>query len=456
MSVSSVDKNSSIENIIPSEKPKNLPDPSTIRIFRGLTDLDEFCNDIELKHERPNRSGADYYDDLYDRFMLKYEELFTDSATKSDKDFYLGEEPRPKSLEDAMNRASYNRMEDFNDIYRRIIEPESANLLKKSVGELDVPSFTYNDREIGFFDYSRASIALFSQYEYYSIIHKKIVEGNDVETYKDGTSYKYKLRSDGTPCVVVPKLKEGYSEEVLHEAFMKIYNGEDPIKVLKDFDFKLGSVSSMIRKSYVHKEPKPKLKNAVRLFIVIGGDSSKTADQLKWSGYLGIGIANILESMGYSITIHVVFGNFLYLGMKKPNGSYEEGHRVVCVPVKKFNETVDAMSLLYAASDNTFFRMKFFKYIIKLSQYYGDALDWGLGRPSDSQFLEKAVISKFTSIDPIFNKNGKLDPTCPFLYYLISACHSENDFRKMLRDLILDVVNKNKEARELSGYVETI
>lgn len=434
---------------IPQKKPQSAGLPYTLRVFRNLLSFQEFCNNIEVLHEKNN--GGQYYDEVLKDVIGNASSGITDKNT-----WYLDREPFPANYEEAMQRTRYQHMEEFNKYYQEYILPEASKLLNESSADLDIPTFVYNDRELGFFDYNRASAALFSKHEYYSIKHKKYVDGYEVETFQEGSVFKYRLKSDKSACIIVPQIEKGQDEKIIDKAFEEIYKGAEPISTLRKYDIKMSGFSTSIKKSYVNKENKPKPRNSVRIFITLGGNANVAAENLKWSGYLGIGLAQILEYLGYSVNINVMFGSYIYDGIRLKSGEYKAGHRITSFGLKKFEETVDVSNLLYVLSDVTFFRIKFFTYIVKYAQFYQDYIDEGLGSVTDLSTMKTAALTEYSKIDPVFNKDGSRNMQSPFLYYIVGNCYSEEQFFVQLREIILDVVNENKAARELSGFKELV
>lgn len=435
---------------IPPTIPKESKVKYTIKIFSSFNSFVEFFDGIVPERKQIPQGSGTTYQDLFN--SVEQDQI---SAIRSKDKWYLGRPPYPKDLQDAMARTEYQHMDEFNDFYKRVIEPEASKFLNESKASLDIPVIKYNDRQLGFFDFTRASAGLFPKYAYYSLKYKKMVEGNEVETYNEDNKFKYKLKADGSPVVIIPMVQDGQDPELLHEACEKIYKGEEPLKALKDFKLKLGGFSSTVKKTYVYQEIAPKPKNAIRLFISIGGNAGVDALDLKWSGYLGVGLTQILEFLGYSVSIYFVYGLQNNGGYKQKNGQFGTGVRFICFPMKKFQETLATSNILYTVSDVTFFRIRYFQCIVKLSQFYGDYINSGLGSSlqgkEGEKILKDAIFTEFANIDPIFI-NGVKNPDCPFMYYIISNCHSETRFRELLREIILDVVNENRLARERSGF----
>jgi len=434
-----------------SSQPQSLPREGkikyTIKVFSSFNSFCEFFDQIQPDNTRNGSMGGTYRG-VFD--STRQDQI---DGIASRNNWYLGRQPYPRNIDEAMARTEYQHMDEFNEFYKNVIEPEASRFLNESKAALDVPVIKYNDRQLGFFDFSRASSGLYPKYGYYSMKLKKIVEGNEVETYKEGSQYKYKLKVDGSPCIIMPLVKEGQDADLLHEACEKIFKGEPPLKALKKFKLKLGGFASTIKKSYVYQEIAPKPKNAIRLFISIGGNADIDALDLKWSGYLGVGLTQILEFLGYSVSIYFVYGlkNNDY---RKKDGTYGTGVRFACFPMKKFQETLATSNILYTVSDVTFFRIRFFQYIIKMAQFYKDGINEGLGSSlrgkEGEEILKEAIYTEFSTIDPLF-VNGVKNPQCPFLYYIVANCHSETRFRELLREIILDVVNENQLARQQAG-----
>jgi hypothetical protein len=193
---------------IPDSIPKESSLKYTIKIFGGFDSFCKFCDDIEVENKKAAGGSRmqDTYLDVYKEIIKQQER-----GIKNEDDFFAGLPPYPKSIADAMARTTYNHMDDYNKFYKEVIQPLASELLNESKADLDAPVIKYNDKELGFFDFSRASSGLFPKYAYYSFKYKKIVDGNLVETYKEDGKYKYKLKEDGSPCIIMPMVKEGKS-----------------------------------------------------------------------------------------------------------------------------------------------------------------------------------------------------------------------------------------------------
>lgn len=424
------------------DAPELIPevrDKYTLRPFKNLQAYIDYFNNLEIAPQVKvlNRDNVTYSSVLDSAINYIKSEI-------GNAEWYG--EPMPHSLEDGLARQTYQKMTEFNDIYTNRILPLIRDFMKDSKADLDVPSFQYNDRQLGTFDFNKASGGLVPLYKYYSFEKKEEVDGKDVETYKVNDGYKYRLKSEGSPVVLVPEIKPPYEEAIKVKAFREIYDGGNVFEVLKNNGLKIGgknAFSSTIKKSYVLKEKKPKLKNAIRIFVMVGANCGITAEQYKWTGYLAIGIAEALSMLDYAVNIIFVQGNETQI-----NGG-GSGIRYASVNIKNFNETIDKSSILYVLSDITFFRMRGFYNIVKTAYKYGDYIDDSLQTPVSITDIKKMVYREFGQRDGMFyDKTGKNTRTSQFLYYFIGNVYSEEQVLENIRNICLHVVNENRAAVE--------
>ena len=351
------------------------------------------------------------------------------------------------SVAEVMARERYVKMDEFNNVYRTNIQPRLQEILKKSSAELELPTLRYNDLGLGQFDFNKASSGLIPLYKYYSFKKKENVEGFDVITYKDKGKFKYKLKSDGSPVILVPKLKGEPDKKIVEKAFKEILDGANIFETLKKYNLKIGgsqAFTSTVKKSYVLKEKVPKPKNAVRIFIKIGANSDVTAEEYKWSGYAAIGVAELLSIMGYSVSIIAIYGCVTNINV---NGNLQRGTRFWGINLKSFEDTLDKQSLLYVVSDPTFFRVKIFDILVRQAFLYKDYLSDGLGQSAYINSLTDMVFTEYGKRDRLFNPKGDRRDKSEFLYYIIGDLRNEQDLNQLILKIGLDVINQNKEAR---------
>jgi len=249
----------------PSDRIPDKP-KGTLKAFKSLQDFFDFFKDLPITSASiPQRSGT--YSGVWDSIRRDAIEGNLRNAT------WFGN-PLPNSVQDALDRERYMNMDEFNRIYRTNIQPRLQEILKKSAAELEMPALKYNDLGLGTFDFNKASTGLIALYKYYSFKKKELVDGSEVETFKDKDKYKYRLKSDGSPVALVPKIEFKSKEEKkkVELAYKEIYDGGNVFVVLKKHNLKISgseAFSSTIKKSYLLKEKVPKPKNAVRVFIKI-------------------------------------------------------------------------------------------------------------------------------------------------------------------------------------------
>ena len=362
-------------------------------------------------------------------------------------------EPFPNSVADAMSRTKYLDMAEYNKVYKENIEPRVQEILKESSADLEMPVLKYNDLGLGSFDFNKASTGLIALYKYYSFKKKALVEGIEVETYKDKDKYKYKLKSDGSPVVLVPEIKGGFDTKEAQKALKEIEKGENVFTALKNNGLKIGgkgAFTSTIKKSYILKEKVPKPKNAIRLFIKMGNNQDIRHPKYKWTGYTAVGIAQLLTIMGYAVNIIGVIGT--------GNIRSEYPTRFFAINLKNFEETLDTQSLLYTTSDPTFFRIRGFEVLIKGAQFYKDYISSSLGYSIGISEMKSMIKNEFGKRDKLFYEKGRTSNS-EFLYYMIGDVYGLEDtiddegklqkgLNSTILDIGLDVVNENKEARE--------
>jgi hypothetical protein len=421
---------------------------SKLKTFKSLDTLLDYFNNLPISNDRIT-DGRGTYQELYDESRGRMES----HINERDEDWYG--KPLPTSYQDALDRNRYQLMDEFNEIYLQNIKPRLQEIIKDSKADLQLPVYKYNDLGLGLFDFNKASTGLIPKYQYYSFKKKEIVEGNQVDTVKDGDKFVYVLKSDKSPCVLVPFILSD-DKKLLQKVYKEIYDGEDVFVVLKKYNLRIGgsgAFGSTIKKSYILKENTLKPKNAVRIFIKLGQNCGVTAEQYKWAGYAAIGVAQLLSLLGgYAVNIIGVLGNRTNININQ-DGNLVEGYRFWGINLKPFEETLDAKSLLYVASDATFFRIKVFDYMVKQAGFYKDYYDSGLGSMADVRTVEDMIFKEYGKRDKLFLPNGDRNIKSQFLYYTIGDIYSLDEMNTAILEIGLDVVNKNREAKEkLLGY----
>jgi hypothetical protein len=429
-------------SVNPASTPSRISEiKATVKAFKTLGRFFDYYDNIAVSDESiPNASRT--YSNLMDWLKNDY---LPESLRTRDTNWYGT--PLPSSVDEGLARTKYQRMDEFNDVYKRVIEPRIQDILNISRANLEMPTLKYNDLGIGIFDFAKAASGLVPTYHFYSFKFKDYVDGEEVETIKEKNTFKSRLKSDKSPVLIAPKIKDA-DAETIYTAFKEVYDGAKLFEVLKKYKLKIGGAKafgSTIKKVYVNKEKVPKLKNSIRIFVNLGANCNITSDQLKWTGYTAIGIAQIMSTLGYAVSVIGIYGcntNINY------GGKLEYGTRFVGINLKNFDETLDAASLLYVCSDATFFRMKIFEIIVKNSYLYKDYIDTSLGSTAEITTTRSMVFNSYGKRDGLFNPKGELNIKSEFLYYILGDIYSEQAMNEAILEIKNDVVNQNKIAKE--------
>lgn len=423
----------------------------TLITKNNVSSFFQYYDNIQVTSQPVNGNQGRTYEGMLNWVKNDYSrEIISGNGSVSNREWFG--EPLITSADEGLARTRYQRMDDYQDIYNRYIKPRIQEILKTSMAKLEQPQIRFNDRQLGIFDFNRASLGLIPVYKYYSVKQKKIVDGAEVETYEAGSVFKYRLISDGSPVISVPSLLTD-DDKLRDKIYNEIYKGADVFETLAKYNVRIGGVdafTSTYKKVWVLKEQVKKLKNAIRIFVKIGENSSCRFDDYKWNGYLGLALAEILDTLGYAVNIVGVYGNDHECNIEG-NGNLEYGSRFFAINLKRFDETIDKGSILYFLSDMTFFRLKIFETIVKDAQYYNDYLDTMLGRSTNIYDIEKVVYKEFGGRDKMWNKKGEKENNCPFLYYIVGDIRNENELSSKILEITTDIINKNAEARQLFG-----
>lgn len=440
-----------MSNPIPPQFRQRQPSSSvrgTMRIFTSYKAYMDYYDAINLENRRVGNMSDTYIEvDSNTKRASQRKLQSRDTAIE-----WFGED-YPKTMDELFSRDEYTLMDEYRRVYEEKIKPRADEIQKESKAALEIPTLKYNDIGLGTFDFARASLGLLPLYKYYSIKYKKYVEGSETNIKKVGDVFKNFLKIDDSPVIIVPELKEGYDESIVDKAFNDIYKGKDVFETLKKYDLKIGKFSSTIKKTYLYKENVPKPLSAIRIFIYVGGNSFVKGEEFKWTGYTGIGITELMTALGYSVSVHAIFG----IGNDQINvdGRFENGVRASAVTLKPFTETMHSQRLLYIVSDPSFFRGKEFQNIVKKSQVYDDYIDNGLGFSVGTEQIKHLAYRTFGSIDKLWKNDGSYNIQSGMLYYVVANIRSEQQMNQAILDIALSVINENQQARQFTSGTYT-
>lgn len=240
------------------------------------------------------------------------------------------------------NKLMSNTLRDYQDLQRlnTTIDKFTQSIDTSLFSMIKKRKLRFNDR-FGNFSFDRASAGLFILDEYYSPSQNAIVDERNV-TKKNNA---YFLKSDNS---IVEKRKQ---------------QREDGSPYYK----------TSVRSVFGYFPEEPQQSRAVEIFSILAHDSSKTADQILWSGIAAITVASILEQANIPTKI----SGLVYAD---ETGDLDEVY-ISIIPVKQFHETLDISQIAFALSDPAFFRTYGFFSTINTFDIFNKETPDALGYP---------------------------------------------------------------------------
>ena len=348
----------------------------------------------------------------------------------------------PKSYDEAMARNTYlpQYYEKYKLIKESILRMVMEELQKMSEVQAMKPKLVFNDKQIGEFVFDRAAMSLQPEIYHYSpskkrevnIIEEKLIyEGNKMFLASDKSLVVYAIKAE----------KDGKVE------FFEV-KGDDTLKNVVDKGFVI-NVTSSNKKVYLYKEKKPKMYKGIKIIVGLtrGGWTGWQNDY--WTGMTAVALADILESLDYSVAVEVAMGggrcdqvcgayplNF--------NGTYSKGRRFFTFSAKTFDEQMDLDGLLYTLSDPSFHNIKFVSLLNYFFGFFGDTLN-----PFDDPLRYWHGIEESDMVNPIGmyhkymdTKNGNKD----LMHFYVHRVYDEKGAVQQVKDIVLLAENKNREA----------
>ena len=231
------------------------PKPKIYYFRTALEERERFDKEIHAL----SGENKEYYERVQDGLRKE----FADNA-----EWFATKKTMPATYDDGLKRTEYTDMPSYIEFKEKFIRPLIADLrFDKSMASLFEKKLKYNDREIGVFDFNKASINLLPSFVYYSEVHKMLVPPEMVEIRKTGSDYLYFYKKDSTPVVLVEKADDSGATEFY----------------------------STIKKCYLSHEKTPKPYNALRIFCQVGYNASIPATHNICTGYLGLALHEIFE-----------------------------------------------------------------------------------------------------------------------------------------------------------------
>lgn len=343
-------------------RPKNF-DKYSIMTFPDWKRLYEFAMGVK---EMKNVQTAELANRKFKGFIDK-------NIKDGDKYGMFGK--APNDYDDAMKRDKFIYYEQYKEIKKQVVEKVNKDLSKNSTAEVMKPKFVFNDKQLGEFMFDKASMSLIPNVYLYSPFHKREVDSEN-EKIKNIGDLMY--LSDDSLVIYAIKIIINADKEDEYNEYLEI-GGEDTLLIASE-NYPNGIIdcTSTNKKVYLYKEKKPKMFDAVKIIVGLsaGGYTSWVNDF--YTGIATVVMAEIFESLGYSVQIEVVLGGGRCIGCHKKlrfDNVLSKGRRYFGFTAKKFDDIMDLDGLLYTTADPSFHKIKFVSIINYLFTLYGDEID---------------------------------------------------------------------------------
>jgi hypothetical protein len=349
----------------------------------------------------------------------------------------------PKSYDEAMSRTTFlpEYYKKYKEIKQSVERMVTEKLQKMSVVQAMKPKLVFNDKEIGEFVFDRAAMSLQPEIYHYSPSKKREINLDTEEIIYEGK--KMFLASDKSLVILAIKVEKPDGETEFMES-----KGEETLKEAADKKY-IVSVTSSNKKVYLYKEKKPKVYKGIKIIVGMtrGGWTQWINDF--YTGMTVVALADILETLDYSVAIEVVVGggrcdavcggyplNF--------NGVKSKGRRFFSFTAKSFDEQMDTDGLLYTLSDPSFHNVKFVSLLNTFFGYFGDALN-----PFADPLKYWHGIEEPDMVNPIGmyhkfmdNRKGNKD----VIHYYVHRVADIQGVVQQVTNIVWEAENKNREA----------
>jgi hypothetical protein len=417
---------------------KSVP---TLLYRDNFESFNKFFEDYE-KGIMPNQNGTGYVTQAVLSELRSIERKGQKSIDSSNEDSWYGLKSRmtEKTWRFLYERTDFVYRDKYDEVRNKLWDSLQRLLRNQSIAEIIKKNFEWNDKELGLFSFDRASLSLNPKYAFYSFITRKTYQEDLVETVGEGEKAKYFLKSDNSELTLCCEINLNEPNEF---GEIKLYvDAKEPINVEEINKIGYLSVVSDIKNCFIYQVPKPKMANAIRLFIDFGCNSNVKWDEKIYNGLTGIVMAEFFEYLGFATSV------IPYIGYKRYSRKKgEEVYRLLAYQAKKFSEGLETEKLLLSCSDIAFFRTKFFFYAQLISDYYGDEVYDLIGSNMDRNEKQCSIIQKFKE------KDKNIDT----FYFNIADIYSEQQSMELITYLIFNIDNENKKLRnERLGTQEKI
>ena len=281
----------------------------------------------------------------------------------------------PKNYDDAMKRDKFIYYDQYKDIKKQVLEKVNKELAKSSVADVMKPKFVFNDKQLGEFMFDKASMSLIPNVYLYSPSQKREVDSENEAIIHKGEQM---FLSDDSLVVYAIKIVVNSDTAEEHNEYLEI-EGDETLTVAADkFPNGIIDCSSTNKKVYLYKEKKPKMYNAIKLVVGLSAGGFTSWENDFYTGIATVVMAEILESLDYSVQIEVVVGGGRCRSCAKKlmfDNTLTFGRRFFGFTAKKFDDTMDLDALLYTVADPSFHKIKFVSLLNYIYTLFGDELD---------------------------------------------------------------------------------
>lgn len=308
-----------------------------------------------------------YPSSIVDNANAQYIDFVNQKIASGRTDSYGLNGKHPQTYEEAMSRKNFIYYEEYKEVKDRIEKKVFEELAKNSIANVLKPKFVYNEKQIGEFIFDKAAMSLLPEIYIYSKTKKRVINVETEKVVYEGD--KMFLESDGSEVIYAFKLLTQEGDEYIE------VNGDVSLEEASKRGVVVSNSSN--KKVFLYKEKLPKTINAIKIIVALTAGGFTFWKNDFYTGATAAVIMEVLESLGYSVSIEVVMGGgrCRSCGLKLNfDGNLTHGRRFFGFTAKDFDEQVDKDGLLYTICDPSFHNIKFMSYLNAFFNFYGDGI----------------------------------------------------------------------------------
>jgi hypothetical protein len=257
---------------------------------------------------------------------------------------WFGEGTTPEELIDGITEYSNPKLID------ELMGKVNSDIPKATTEQVKARKLAFNDRGMGLFSFERAAMGLYRLKELHSESLGRRVEHEECRI----SGRNYVLAADGS------EVTERWEQNA---------DGKPKAR-------------TSTKKVFAWFSKRNKEREAVEIYIGCGGNSNLSAERMLYSGMGAIVFAQILAKAGIPTKITVMVGT-------TPDQAATAYFSLV--PVKNYDEPLDANLLATLSSDPRFFRYDGFKGLIAVYDHFGQNIPNNLGSVMPREMLVRCI-----------------------------------------------------------------